>query len=68
MLEALERHPGVHLSLHYTGPLLEWLRAERPDFIERLRALVDRARSRSSAAATTNPSWPRSRSATASAS
>ena len=27
MLEALERHPGVRLSLHYTGPLLEWLAA-----------------------------------------
>lgn len=42
MLEALERHPGVRLSLHYTGPLLEWLRAERPDFLERLAALVGR--------------------------
>jgi Alpha-amylase/alpha-mannosidase len=42
MLEALERHPGVRLSLHYTGPLLEWIRAERPDFIVRLRALVER--------------------------
>ncbi len=42
MLEALERHPGVRLSLHYTGPLLEWLGAERPAFLERLRALVDR--------------------------
>ena len=42
MLEALERHPGVRLSLHYTGPLLEWLRAERPDFIERLKGLVAR--------------------------
>jgi len=42
MVDALERHPDVHLSLHYTGPLLEWLRAERPDFIARLRALVDR--------------------------
>ena len=42
MVEALERHPGVRLSLHYTGPLLEWLRAERPEFIDRLRALVDR--------------------------
>ena len=41
MMEALERHPGVRLSLHYSGPLLEWLRAERPDFIDRLRALVD---------------------------
>jgi hypothetical protein len=42
MLEALERHPGVRLSLHYTGPLLDWLRTERPEFIVRLRALVDR--------------------------
>ena len=42
MLEALERHPGVRLSLHYSGPLLEWLRAERPDFITRLGALVAR--------------------------
>jgi alpha-amylase len=42
MLEALERHPGIRLSLHYSGPLLQWFAAERPDFIERLRALVDR--------------------------
>ncbi|MGK2850543.1 MAG: alpha-amylase/4-alpha-glucanotransferase domain-containing protein [Candidatus Limnocylindrales bacterium] len=42
MLAALERHPGVRLSLHYTGPLLEWLVAERPAFIERLGALADR--------------------------
>ena len=42
MVEALERHPTVRLSLHYTGPLLEWLRAERPAFIERLVGLVDR--------------------------
>jgi 4-alpha-glucanotransferase len=40
MLEALERHPGVRVGLHYTGPLLEWLAAERPDFVERLRTLV----------------------------
>jgi 4-alpha-glucanotransferase len=42
MLEALERHPGIRLSLHYSGPLLQWFAAERPDFIDRLRALVDR--------------------------
>ena len=40
LLEALERHPGVRLSLHYTGPLLEWLGAERPEFLDRLGALV----------------------------
>jgi alpha-amylase len=42
MLEALERHPGVRLSLHYTGPLLEWLAAERPAFVARLATLVRR--------------------------
>ncbi len=42
MLEALERHPGVRLALHYSGPLLGWLQHERPEFIERLRALVAR--------------------------
>ncbi len=42
MLAALERHPNVHMSLHYTGPLLQWLVAERPDVVGRLRALVDR--------------------------
>ena len=41
MVAAIERHPGIHLGLHYTGPLLEWLRAERPEFIARLRALVE---------------------------
>ncbi len=42
MVEALGRHPHVRLGLHYTGPLLEWLRAEHPEFIASLRALVDR--------------------------
>jgi len=42
MLEALERHPRIRVSLHYSGPLLAWLQRERPQFIERLRTLVDR--------------------------
>ena len=42
MVDALERHPAIRLALHYSGPLLEWLRAERPEFIDRLRALVER--------------------------
>jgi len=32
MLDALDRHPGVRLALHYTGPLLDWLGDERPEF------------------------------------
>jgi 4-alpha-glucanotransferase len=42
MIEALERHSGVRLGLHYTGPLLEWLRAERPQTVARLGDLVSR--------------------------
>jgi alpha-amylase len=42
MIDALERHPGVRLSLHYTGSLLDWIVAERPDTIDRLRALIAR--------------------------
>ncbi len=42
MVRALQRHPRVRVGLHYTGPLLEWLRAERPAFIADLRALADR--------------------------
>ncbi|MEO8571360.1 MAG: alpha-amylase/4-alpha-glucanotransferase domain-containing protein, partial [Chloroflexota bacterium] len=42
MVAALERHPHVRLSLHYSGPLLEWLRIERPEFIARVRALEAR--------------------------
>ena len=42
MIGALERHPGVLVGLHYSGPLLEWLQAERPDTVIRLQALVAR--------------------------
>ncbi len=42
LIGALERHPRVRMGLHYSGPLLEWLDANRPTAIERLRALVDR--------------------------
>jgi hypothetical protein len=42
MVAALERHPYVKVGLHYTGSLLEWLRANKPDFIRRIRALAER--------------------------
>ena len=42
MLEALDRHPAIRVGLHYTGPLLDWIRVERPEFLERLAALVAR--------------------------
>ena len=42
MLDALERHPGVRLAIHYTGPLLTWMASERPEFLDRLGGLVAR--------------------------
>jgi len=39
-IEVLERFPGVHVTLHYTGPLLDWFLREQPGYLARLRALV----------------------------
>jgi len=41
-LQRLERHPGVHLALHYSGSLLDWLAVHRPGFLKRIRLLVSR--------------------------
>ena len=43
-LSVLERHPGVRLSLHYSGCLLDWLRTHRPEFLRRVRALAKTGR------------------------
>ncbi len=42
MVDALARHPGIRVGLHYSGPLLDWLAQSHPDFFPRLRALVAR--------------------------
>ncbi len=42
MLAALVRHPNIRMSLHYSGPLLDWLDANRPDLLELLGDLVSR--------------------------
>src|SRR6266568_4034077 len=42
MVEVLERHPSVRLSLHYTGSLLDWMEEAHPEFLERIAALVKR--------------------------
>lgn len=43
-LEVLERHPEIPFALHTSGPLLDWLVDQRPDYIARLRAMVDAGR------------------------
>ncbi len=38
----LEKYPQFRLSLHYSGSLLEWFEENRPEFLQRLRALIAR--------------------------
>jgi len=40
MLQALKKHPAVKMSLHYSGPLVDWLRDNHPDFFDLLRELA----------------------------
>ncbi len=42
MLEALSLHPGIRVTLHYSGPLIEWLEGEQPEFEALLGRLVGR--------------------------
>ncbi|MEE9514746.1 MAG: alpha-amylase/4-alpha-glucanotransferase domain-containing protein [Candidatus Brocadiales bacterium] len=38
----LGRHPEVPVVLHYSGSLLEWIEARRPELFERIKILVNR--------------------------
>ncbi|HEY5995803.1 MAG TPA: alpha-amylase/4-alpha-glucanotransferase domain-containing protein, partial [Candidatus Deferrimicrobiaceae bacterium] len=41
-LQTLLRYPGVKVTLHYTGYLLDWLTRHAPDVVSLLREMVDR--------------------------
>ncbi|MBD3288744.1 DUF1926 domain-containing protein [candidate division KSB1 bacterium] len=41
-LELLEKHPQIKMSLHYTGILLEWIQNHSPEFLDRLKNLIER--------------------------
>jgi hypothetical protein len=41
-LDCLARHPQVRLGLHYSGPLLEWILEQHPEYIQRIGALAAR--------------------------
>jgi len=38
----LEKHPGIRVGLHYSGPLLLWIEAHHPEYFDLLRSLVVR--------------------------
>src|SRR5207237_649872 len=42
ILESLEKAPKFRVSLHYSGPLFEWIEAEERKYFDRVRALVER--------------------------
>jgi hypothetical protein len=41
-LDVIEKFPSVKFVLHNTGPLLEWYEAHAPDYLARVRGLVER--------------------------
>ena len=41
-VEHLERHPGVHIGIHYSGPLLTWMQEYHPEYFVRLKNLIRR--------------------------
>lgn len=40
--EVLARHPVIHVGLHYSGSLLEWIETAHPEYFDRLREFVQR--------------------------
>ncbi len=39
-LETLTQFPQLKTSAHFSGPLLEWIEAHRPDYLKQLRSMV----------------------------
>jgi 4-alpha-glucanotransferase len=40
ILDLISRHPTIRVSLHHSGPLIEWLEANQPAYFDALRDLV----------------------------
>lgn len=40
-LETLSQFPGLKTSAHFSGPLLEWIEAHRPDYLKQMRNMVE---------------------------
>jgi alpha-amylase len=43
-LDVLEDYPDIPFALHTSGPLLEWLSERHPDYVQRVRTLVQAGR------------------------
>lgn len=42
LLECFERHPDIKITFHYSGPLWDWLLENKPDWLEKINALIKR--------------------------
>ncbi|MFN8418493.1 MAG: alpha-amylase/4-alpha-glucanotransferase domain-containing protein [Anaerolineae bacterium] len=42
LIELLEQHPTIRVAMHYSGPLLDWLKQHHGEIVERLQRLVTR--------------------------
>lgn len=44
LLQFIEEYPEIKIHLHYSGPLLEYFKNERPEFLQRLKKLSAQGR------------------------
>jgi alpha-amylase len=40
LLDAIARHEGIRITLHHSGPLIEWIEANHPQYLEQLGELA----------------------------
>ncbi len=45
-LEVLEEYPDIRITLHNSGPLIDWMEKNRPHYLETVAALASGGRSR----------------------
>jgi hypothetical protein len=41
-VDLLAQHPSIHVTIHYSGSLLEWIHAHHPEYFDQLRELARR--------------------------
>ncbi|MEM9445328.1 MAG: alpha-amylase/4-alpha-glucanotransferase domain-containing protein [Verrucomicrobiota bacterium] len=42
LLKAIEAHPKINITLSYSGPILQFLLEKHPEYLERLKCLIER--------------------------
>lgn len=42
LTECLDRHPTIPVAIHFTGPLIDWLKQNQPDYLQHVAQQVQR--------------------------